>query len=366
MKKTFYLLALITASRSMLLAQPTLEMNIVPETGDFIYWAQADSSTAQVGSPGANQIWDFSDLSSSTPPTRYEYVTPANTPYANEFPTATLATKHDYNSGNISYTIYSYFQKGANQLLLLGAKNLNYKEAYTDPDVQRQYPFHFNDTYQDDYTRTWIGSGAPDYPGLLVGTRTVEYDAYGTLITPLDTFQNAMRIRTTMVLFDSITFYYGHQRISYETRTTYDWVVAHQPGPLVSISYSNITTIWYTPYPVEYTTTQVSPKIKTVNYISAGTVSTLSETKAFKGLRALSVSPNPTIDQLTLFFTAEQPMALQICLTDAGGRMLRIQKLEAGVGENRETFFVGDLPAGAYFLSLTDGRRIWTTKWQKK
>lgn len=124
MKKTFYLLALVFAPGNMLLAQPTLQMNVVPEIGDFTYWARADSSTAQPGNPGTNQVWDFSGLSSSTPTTRYEYIAPTDTPYSNEFLTATLATKHDININSQTLSIYSYFKKGANQHLLLGTQGL--------------------------------------------------------------------------------------------------------------------------------------------------------------------------------------------------------------------------------------------------
>lgn len=363
MKKTFYLFAFITASGSMLLAQPTLQMNVVPEVGDFIYWARADSSTAQPGSPGANQTWDFSDLSSSTPSTRYEYFTPANTPYANEFPTATLATKHDDASNTPSPAIYTYFQKGENQLLLLGSRRVSLRGVYPDPDVQIQYPLNYGENYEDTYYRTLTNLTVPDYPGHLTGTRMVEYDAYGTLITPLDTFHNTMRIRTTVVQVDSTTHYYGHQNIIYKSSTTYDWIVPYQPGPLVSISYANITSIYRVPNFGDLI--DVSPKIKTVYYISAGSVSALSTPKTLEGLSTLSIGPNPTTDQLTLRFNIERAALLQIRLTDPSGRTLRMQKLNAGMGKNMETLFVGDLPTGAYFLSLTDGRGIKTVAWQK-
>lgn len=361
MKKTVCLLAFIAASGSTLLAQPTLQMNVVPEVGDFIYWARADSSTAQPGSPGANQTWDFSDLSSSTQPTRYEYFTPANTPYANEFPMATLATKHTGNDS--SHPIYSYFQKGANEFLYLGFKLPLSLNVYTDSDMRFQYPLNYTDTYQDEFASIQTLFNIPDDPNFSEGMRTVEYDAYGTLITPLDTFPNAMRIRTTTMQIDSTTYYYD-QSVKHESRTTYDWVVAHQPGPLVSISYYTYTKVTHY-FNFGITTTEVSPKIKTVSYISAGSVSALSQPKPLEGLGMLSLGPNPTTDLLTLRFSIERISALQIRLTDAGGRTLRIQKQNAVVGENKETLFVGDLPTGAYFLSLTDGRGIKTVAWQK-
>lgn len=337
-------------------AQPTLQSNVVPNVGDFVSLASADTNAVQPGNPGANLTWNFAALSPQSPPTISQYIVPTGTPYAASFTTANLVTK----VGGGDTAIYSYARKEAGQFLILGTGSPDFLQTYSNPDAQLKYPTNYNGTYQDDYAYTTdAGTGFPFYS---TGTHAVKYDAYGTLTTPLGTFPNTMRIRATTVQTDSANII-GNEYINYHNYVTYDWLAANQPGALVSITYFNITSI--VRIPGFDTIVTVNPPFKTINYISAGSVSAFERPAAPEGLHALSVGPNPATDQLTLRFTADRDAALQIRLTDAGGRLLRTQALDATTGDNSATLFVADLPPGAYFLTLTDGRGLQTTPWQK-
>ena len=52
-----------------------------------------ESIVVSVGSPGTNQVWDFSNVKVNEEPYTYEFIVPAGTPFAGEFPTPTLLRK---------------------------------------------------------------------------------------------------------------------------------------------------------------------------------------------------------------------------------------------------------------------------------
>ncbi|MEL7161176.1 MAG: T9SS type A sorting domain-containing protein, partial [Bacteroidota bacterium] len=70
----------------------------------------------------------------------------------------------------------------------------------------------------------------------------------------------------------------------------------------------------------------------------------------FGGGRTLNIYPNPVKDQLTVEATGNWPSGVRAGLYDAAGRYLRTYTLS---GSGRDTWALGSLSAGVYYLRFT-------------
>jgi len=352
---TLLFLNLFTA---LAFAQPVLQNTVLPEIGDAVTITDADTLNVSQGNAGPNQTWNFSNwkIMNGTTPTQSLFISPVGTPYFSSFPNATIVTKVNQDTA-----IYVYFREQPNQYVLLGAQSLLFEQNYTDPDAQLKFPTNYNASYQEDFAYN-----SDSYSGIIFyseGSRTFKYDAYGTLTTPLGTFQNAMRFKGVSSQIDSAEFM-GIKIVNQTFLTTYGWLVAGHPGNLATVYYSN--TITKTSYPGIPPIIQESPVTKSVNYVSASTVGVFDLVQTVDGISALTLGPNPALDQLTLRFESNiARQNLQLRITDVNGRALQTQSLDSNVGENLMSFNVAPLPSGNYFLTLTDGRGVQTLSWVK-
>ncbi len=361
MKKTIFLLALFTALHGFLLAQPTLQMSVVPDIGDVITIQEADTNSVNPGNGGANQTWNFAGILplSGSPAIPYVYLDPANTPaqYAAKFPMANLAVKID-----IDTVVYGYSRKEANQYSLLGIKNDFIEQLYTNPDIQLK-TLTYGGSFSDDFANyTDAGSGIIFYAD---GSRTVTYDGYGTLVLPSGTYQNAMRIKAVSSQVDSAEFM-DIKFINRTDITTYDWLVSGQPGVFVSVYYIHTVqeTYFFPGLPPIITDLGT---VKNANYISGLSTSIFEQPDELAGVTINMAGSNPAVDLLAVKIEAEKGSEnLQLLLTDISGRVLETRSLTVAVGENRIELPVGHLPAGAYFLTVTDGKALRTLNWQKR
>lgn len=360
MKKTIFLFFFSTLFCGSLFAQPQLQMNVVPEIGDVVTFYEADTLGVTQGNAGANQTWNFSNLQplSDVDPVQYFYLAPASTPpqFASKFPTANFAIR----IGPASDTAgYAYSIKSANQWEFLGIKNDLIEQVYPNTDIQLKN-LSYNGSFTDDFTNyTDAGTGFIFYGK---GTRTITYDAYGTLQTPAGTFSNAMRLKGVSTQVDSVNFGVG-EIINHTTLTVYDWVVANQPGVLVSVYYTRIISEYR--YPGLDTLFEDTGVFKSVNYIDNLSVGTFERPDELAGVTLGFAGANPATNQLDLKITTEKSQDLRLMLTNIEGKVLSSQSLTLAAGENQVSLPVGHLPAGAYFATLTDGRALRTLTWQK-
>lgn len=360
MKKSLFLPLFALFFSAALLAQPQLQMNVLPNIGDVVTFYEADTNGVSQGSAGANQNWDFSDLEplAGVAGTLYHYIAPSNTPsqYASQFPGANFALR----VGEGDTAVYSYTKKEANQFSILGIASEDVIQEYSNTDIQLK-SLSYNGSFSDDFTNTTdAGTGFIFYGS---GSRTITYDAYGTLITPAGTFQNAMRLKGISSQVDSADFGVGSTIIR-TSFTVYDWVVPNQPGVLVSVYYTRI--ISETRFPGLDTIIEDSGVFKSVNFIDNLSVGTFDRPEELTGVNIAFAGANPVSDELSLRISIENANEpLQMLLTDAGGRVVETRSLTLNAGENLLSLPVGHLGTGAYFLTLTDGKAIRTLHWQK-
>lgn len=359
MKKSTLPFAAICLFSGSMAAQPTLQMNVLPNIGDVVTFHEADTNNISQGNAGANQTWNFSGLQplSGVPAVEYYYLLPANTPYAASFPTANYAVKIDADTA-----VYGYAKREANQYSFLGIKNQYIEQQYPNPDIQLKTPLAFNGNFQDDFTNySDAGTGIVFFGK---GSRKVTYDAYGTLTTPAGTFQNAMRIKSISTQTDSASFF-GNQIINHTEITTYDWFAANKPGALVSVYYTH--TITETIIPGFDTLVTDGGVVKSVNYIDDLVTGVLDRPGEISGVTIHLAGPNPVSDLLKVNIVSDKDVReLRLLLTDASGRTLQTRSLSLNEGENAVSVDAAGLPAGIYFLSLTDGQQASAIPWQKQ
>ena len=70
---------------------------------------------------------------------------------------------------------------------------------------------------------------------------------------------------------------------------------------------------------------------------------------------AVNVMPNPMNSSTTLSFTAEKNAAYSMKITDVTGKVVSVKEIAARAGVNNTTIERGNLSAGLYIISLTDG-----------
>lgn len=188
MKKNYLLIATIAIS-SAAYAQPTLEQSKVsPGSKHDLYMIAQPSATlkANAANMGANVTWD---VSSATPaPAQIgtaEYLAMSATPYATQYPNATLAIKI-VTTYPTTLTRYSIFQVTGNKMEEI-ANNQGAPSGATDftnPRTAMVFPYTYQKSDTDTYEKSTGG-----------GTKTCihTYDGYGTVITNTATHNNIVR-----------------------------------------------------------------------------------------------------------------------------------------------------------------------------
>lgn len=80
------------------------------------------------------------------------------------------------------------------------------------------------------------------------------------------------------------------------------------------------------------------------------------------GVSSISIIPNPMTNNAVLSFIAQDNADYTVRVTDITGKMVSVKQVQGRVGENKVTVERGSLPAGVYFVSLTDGKNAVTQR----
>lgn len=357
MKNNLLFLALVVLANS-LMAQPTLQNNVFPKLGDVVTQAEGDTYGIEPGPGGANQVWDFTGLIPLVfqPPIQLTVVEADNTPYINQFPEANLSAEVVTPDGNL----YQYMKVEADKVSTLGSAATGVFFEFNDPQINLVTPLEYHQAFNDAYESTVEIPGVGTFHNRSV--KATEYDAYGTLKMPNATYNNAIRLKTVEVSIDSTEFD-GSYMITTLNITRYEWYVTNRPGPQVTVEFSDGITKTVVPgLPVIEDTITVP---KSVNFVSELVTSGL-ETPDQLDLAIEAFGPNPTTHDITLRFSDQEKAGeLQMMVLNSQGQLLQSRIIRPGEGDNLLTIAAQDLPAGQYFLSLSNGRAVKTLPWIK-
>ncbi len=305
---SLFLVAGILASAQSSITRAAIDKINVPLT----FRAGDVASTVTAGASGANVTWDFSAYTVPNTSTSTTNVCPGESncfrfPNANRITKPTLAD---------SYSFTSMSDTEASTVgMYAGPSFGDVTSTYTDPLIDFKFPItylqQFTDTYQFNTVSGGIGNSTE------AGQVDYTVDGYGTIITPVGTFSNVLRIK----------------RMRTATQT---------PGPF---TYTNESYMWVSPsngivfnFAINtFTLNGTTNVTKSVSYPEAGSLST-TDVEAKK--ENISVYPNPSADMITL--TSKEDFK-KITVTSMDGKAV----IRTG---NVKNIDISKLPKGVYIL----------------
>lgn len=180
------------------------------------------SPFAAAGNAGPAQTWDFASLAVDSS-TTVQWVDPASTASGALFPMATIAEQWD---------VTSFSEQTASGLYVHGTDEQGTVVALTDSRRALAWPFTYNDTWTDPYNGAYTVQG---FDVTRTGTISGEADAYGTLVMPWGTVDDALRVHVTIAQSDASLFATLDQVID-----SYQWFVVGEPWPVLEVVTSTI------------------------------------------------------------------------------------------------------------------------------
>ena len=321
MKKNYFITILAFLFTTGISAQPVITYNgNAPQIGD-IYNVSGTFGTFDPGPAGGGQSWDFSDVQ-ATLTAGVTAVDPSSTPFADEFPEATLAFRDDDNS----LETYNYWQLTGSELFFLGMGSDPGTNPdiihYLDPRKIMQYPFAFNDTYTDSYFYA--------YPSAIMlihrrGTIIAMADAWGSVKTPAGSYNSTLRIKKVKTYTDSVWNTGGDlMSVTPHTETDFEWYTATSHYPVLHI--------------------QVTEAGSSLSYTSL--VGGIEDNPL---LSQISIYPNPADDIINVRLSDAVSEKIEIALVNQMGQQLtQLTK----TGNHRFSADIGGLAPGVYFIRI--------------
>jgi hypothetical protein len=320
------------------MAQPILDQTAVGQVGTTYYMGVQDTFTPgfSLGSAGASQAWDFSNLLVNDLDT-VSFLDPTTTAYASDFPNSNLAVKQASLGDVMAYLVVS---SGGLDLIGIAGDVLDMGQTFVlhqnPPARIAQFPF----TYQDSYTNLTVIDTTVDASGFgiplvdsarykNVQDRDFLADGYGTLDLPVGNFTGVLRVREI-----------NHQTDSIWVHSFFGWALYQDS------SYTDSTFTWWNGTKGYY--------LAQAEYEGGSLVSLRYQDPVITGRPDPSslfatVHPNPSAGRVAFETDGK---AYDLNIMDVQGRVLRQEKLNAKVTEVDLT----SLGAGIYWYSMVDQR----------
>lgn len=276
------------------------------------------------GGAGANQIWNLTTLATDSS-LAVQFVPPASTPNAAQFPTATVA--------EMSTLVTQYYRVAADGIHFAGSDDGTSVIVHAPQGKFLAFPCTFGTSWSTPQNAAFTIEGMPV---TRTGTFNGHADGYGTLVMPGATIPNVLRVHWTHTLQDALDLF----TISY-IYDSYAYFVAGQSHPIVEL--------------VTASTDVGSGPI--VNQFSrwSGDIST-----SIKALRKVEIAvfPNPASDEVNITLPDSFGTASHITIVDMAGRTV-LNKMLPGTNTRNARIDVSSLFSGIYQLTVitTDGQR---------
>jgi hypothetical protein len=227
-----YSLLLLILLSSVLSAQPVLDSTDIytANTSYISKYIHYYPFTIDLNITGANSIWDFSNVTFQDE-FYTTYLNPKGTPGYFNFTESDLCKKTTSHSASGTSNSYSYLKTTSNSLSNEGTfGSIHNVVIYAHSIDIFRFPFTFNSSFTQPMQGTlYQNSGSVSYIYTRSGSQTVICDGYGTLITPLGTYENVLRVKTQQIYTDSC-FFNGYSIVNDYDRTIYRWVSSQNKG----------------------------------------------------------------------------------------------------------------------------------------
>ena len=224
-----------------LLGQITITSASMPAANDTIRYSTA--SPTGIGTAwktrGGSQSWDFSQLT-STGQGLYEYKSANKTPYAFYFFGQIGQKTADSLGGGpfVFKNIYSFYSKSST---VFKAEGLGYTisgiplaSMYSDEDEIYQFPLQYNDSDVTKFRFVFSIPGQTLFTFIQAGKRTNVVDAWGSIKTPYNTYNDAIRVYTIVDEVDTLATQFIKTPIPRKT-VSYKWLATSEKIPVLEI-----------------------------------------------------------------------------------------------------------------------------------
>ncbi|MBU2652387.1 MAG: T9SS type A sorting domain-containing protein [Bacteroidetes bacterium] len=315
--------------------QITLNSTYNLQPGDtYRYDIYDEVQSIDPGPAGAGVQWDFGSITGGTfiAGEPAICVNPAGTPFADS---ATVAGANICTRPNgTDDGAYAYYLMTSGEQVLLGigayeSGNVSFWH-YDDEQVAMEYPITYGGAFSDNFDMRLFSSGIGSYFMRDSGSIHVQADAYGSLITPVATYNNVLRITETSNTYSWMNFGSGWTFTGNSDMISYYWFAENIKVPVFTI----IEFVGFADYSVHYLVDHNFPSGVGENEIPS-----------------VKIFPNPVNE--TLYFTPEESM-ISVSIYSIEGRMMKECQNEFRKGILHQ-LDVGNLPSGVYVL---EGKNI--------
>lgn len=293
------------------------------------------------GGSGPDQLWDFSAAQQGSEQVT-SVVDPATTPSADQFGGSNLAFTTDGLN-------YSYLTNSAQEMTVdgfagdpLGDGSIMIDAPFAPALTLHQFPRQYTTAFTDDFgfDVTADGSSFGVYQARIkeVGTVSDSTDGYGTITTPVGTY-DCLRSRTVTIRTDSIwaqliqILPFVLVQSSVDTTVTYTWHAVETKLPVAEMTVDSVGNA------VDFTWSAIEPNSTVV----------ASDTPMNN---ALSLFPQPAMDRVRISVEGSAFTSVTVCDLD-GRAVLRNTRVMAN-----DWLDLSALPAAVYLVKVTteDGR----------
>lgn len=297
------------------IAQPVLSDDDLPVAGTM--YAYHDVPYLKPGPPGEGMRWDYTALPAGTL-MPYQWTTSDVAPGAGAFPQHALV---EIIPGEPAF----YYVETDSTFLWMGSYSDTALLRFDPPLRAIKFPCSIGMQWSDSGVVALTGSGRIAMRNVV---HTVKADAWGTLIMPYGVVNDALRLRSELLLIDPK---YPDAPVRREVR--YSWYCDKTPMPLLTIIER---TGWY-------------PPDRILRWLDGSWRD--GEQNLFQPIR-LRVFPDPCDDVATIDLPASRPDRTVLQLIDGGGNVTKYWQVEFTSPETRRLVLpMSDVPSGHYTLA---------------
>lgn len=173
---------------SFSIAQPTITSDWFLKPGEQTIIAGFHPNSSMEPNEGLNVLWDISQAPIPKFELKRQWLSPSNMKYRNEFPEATLGYLNTRGTE-------TYYQKTNSSLIKLGSISERARSSFVDErPIINIGDFSYGDTLTYSYI---IAVEKEDKPIIYSKeiTETIIYAGYGTVVTPLDRYDDCILIK---------------------------------------------------------------------------------------------------------------------------------------------------------------------------
>jgi hypothetical protein len=328
MKRILLFSLLAIAATSLSAQAPTFTLANMPKANtqhNFQSISETALDSVNLGAAGANQSWDFSQLSLVPGGYGQVYLAAAATPFITDFPTATIAATDEVTDSSS----YLYYKGSNSEFSVMGSSDGTNELTYSPASKFFNLPFTYNSEFSQNSTLAGMAEGFT-----LAGTykTTVKADAWGSVKTQLGTFP-ALRVQRITELNATVLFF---SLIERDTATEY-WTTNFE-APVFAY-HRGLSEIFGETEAYEYAEVLTSTTVD-------------AQEPVFTSVE-LQIAPNPVADRSNLRFNLEKGGKAAVFVSDAQGRQVFTQQLGAlSAGNTQTELDLNALPAGTYFVAL--------------